>query len=361
MRKATGEKCSACGANLRFDISSQDLICDYCGETKSVISGEVVEKRQLSALDKQLATWNEESSVIKCQNCGAQSVVSGSTIASTCAFCGSYNLVKTEELPGLKPNGIIPFKFTEKQTEESFKKWIKTKRFRPNKLKTTKISTFVGIYTPCWVYDSSVSTSYSGEFYNERTDSEGHTERDYFNVSGTRDDSFKDVAVNVGDKIDEAYFNTLKPFDFKAVVPYSSAYLLSFSASHYRITADVAFNKAQKYMEDRIRDFITVEQHADGCSSLNTTCSYNNDMYSYLLLPIWIMSYKFNDKIYNIMSNGQTGEVTGKTPRSPIKIVFSYLITFIIGALFMTFVDAVFGGVITFIAAIIMLALILSE
>ncbi len=40
-----------------------------------------------------------------------------------------------------------------------------------------------------------------------------------------------------------------------------------------------------------------------------------------MLLPLWTSSYRYNDKIFRFLVNGQTGEVTGKAPLSVLEIV----------------------------------------
>lgn len=354
MSNKIGEKCSSCGANLTFDVAKQCLYCEYCGETKTLSSFQTLRKFPLSSLDKQMASWNGETKVLRCSNCGAQEIVDASSISSICPFCGSYKLIDTDKLPGLKPSGLLPFLYNKEQIGWEFTKWIKAKKFRPNKLKNTKISTFNGVYTPCWVYDSCVETEYDGRFYNEHKDSDGDTHRNYFNVSGSRGDVFNDVAVNVGDKITERDFNNLKPFDFSKAVPYNSAYLLGFTASHYNVSADVAFDTAKNYMRKRISDIIITEQHADGCVRLDLTCSYKDTMYNYLLLPVWIMTYKYNNKEYRIMSNGQTGEIIGKAPKSPVKITLAILLDILVCVLFMSLVHLYLGISLLIISLIIL-------
>ena len=359
MSENLNQKCTSCGANLTFDISTQCLRCEYCGEVKSLGTFQVLGKFPLSTLDKEGNSWSGESKVMRCANCGAQEVLSMKDISAVCHFCGSYKLTETNDIPGFKPNGILPFLFTKEQIEKEFSKWIKSKRFRPNKLKQAKIATFNGVYTPCWVYDTAVNTSYSGVFYDEYKDKDGDTHKRYYNVSGTRGDVFADVAINVGGKIDEKDFNTLKPFDFTKAVPYDSAYLLGFAANHYSVDADVAFGSAKEYMEKRIKSFIIAKENADGCDKLDLHCTYFDTMYNYLLLPVWVMTYNYKNKEYRIMSNGQTGEIVGKAPRSAVKIVSAFLIAYIICTLLILFVHPSVGGTLALISTIVLIVAIL--
>lgn len=45
-----------------------------------------------------------------------------------------------------------------------------------------------------------------------------------------------------------------------------------------------------------------------------------NEHYKHILLPVYMTAYEYNSKIYNVLINGQTGEVQGKAPLSPWKV-----------------------------------------
>ena len=80
------------------------------------------------------------------------------------------------------------------------------------------------------------------------------------------------------------------------------------------------------------------ENHADRIRNLRIESSFSKLTYKYLLLPVWISSYKYKEKVYQFMVNGQTGKVSGKTPISIPKIVITgiavVLIIILLGMLF---------------------------
>ena len=51
------------------------------------------------------------------------------------------------------------------------------------------------------------------------------------------------------------------------------------------------------------------------------------------MLPIWCSSFKYQDKVYQFMVNGQTGKVYGKTPISVGKVILVIAIVVVIIAL----------------------------
>lgn len=58
-------------------------------------------------------------------------------------------------------------------------------------------------------------------------------------------------------------------------------------------------------------------------SSVKT--QYAGITYKHLLLPAWLMTYRWNDKPWQVFINATTGEVQGERPWSVLKIIFAVL------------------------------------
>ena len=43
---------------------------------------------------------------------------------------------------------------------------------------------------------------------------------------------------------------------------------------------------------------------------------YSNVRAKYCLAPVWVTSFKYNDQVYQVLVNGQSGEVRGRSPKS---------------------------------------------
>ena len=63
------------------------------------------------------------------------------------------------------------------------------------------------------------------------------------------------------------------------------------------------------------------------------TSSFSGITFKYLLLPVWISSFKYKDKVYQFAVNGQTGRVYGRTPVSAIKVILTIIVVIAIFAL----------------------------
>ncbi len=332
-------KCANCGDNLVFDPKTGGLACRSCGSKVELKTEKPKPKKDFSKIEKEFQSWNKESSLVRCENCGAKEVVSDKTISHNCSFCGSNKIVEAKDLPGLKPDAVLPFSITSKVAEQSYKKWIKGKMFAPNDLKKkAKLNSFNGVYTPSWSFDTNVHTDYKGTLEKDENyrDSQGriHTRTKVKRVKGSRDDKYIDYLMSVGQKIDRVTFNKIQPFNLKDLKVYSHEYLAGFVSNHYDITAKESWKSAKRYMTDDIKRKIVRYHHADRERHLELSQDFKDIKYSYFLLPVWVASYNYKEKLYNFFVNGTTGEVSGKTPVSPIKVALAIIFAVLIFALF---------------------------
>jgi hypothetical protein len=67
--------------------------------------------------------------------------------------------------------------------------------------------------------------------------------------------------------------------------------------------------------------------------NLRVQTKFDNLTFKHTLLPVWLASYRINNKIYSFMVNGQTGKVQGEAPISWWKVTLAVFIVLIILAL----------------------------
>ena len=128
-------KCSNCGSNMVFDPITQALKCNHCGTIDDFGKNKNVKELDILGSLKEAENWDKESSVYRCDNCGAVVVLNVHEVAKSCPYCGTSHIVKSEELAGLKPNAVYPFTVTQEDGAIKAKAWAKRKFFAPRKFK----------------------------------------------------------------------------------------------------------------------------------------------------------------------------------------------------------------------------------
>ena len=119
----------------------------------------------------------------------------------------------------------------------------------------------------------------------------------------------------------------LEPFDTENNKAYKPEYIAGFVAERYSLGLKDAWKQAMALMKERltrhVSDNIRTQHHADTTRNVRLSTDFKDITYKYLLLPIWVSNFKYNDKVYQFMVNGQTGKVAGKTPLSIPKIIIT--------------------------------------
>jgi predicted RNA-binding Zn-ribbon protein involved in translation (DUF1610 family) len=330
--------CVNCGAEVLFAPGVSRLKCPYCGSETDIPDSatEPVEELDFRTFVAELATREEtvDRIVSQCDTCGARVEFPDNVTSHTCPFCGS-NIVavgKSEKL--LRPRGLLPFHLDRKGTLAAYADWIKGRWFAPNDLKKTARldARLTGIYLPFWTYDANVTTDYRGmrgEYYwvtEHYTGSDGkrHSRQvrktRWYPASGRVFDAFDDILVVATRSLEQKKLEALEPWDLGAIQPYQPEYLAGFGAESYVIDLAEGFVRAQELMDPQIRATISRDIGGDEQQILHMTPRYNDISFKHILLPVWIMAYRYKKKTYQVIVNARTGEVIGDRPYSVLKI-----------------------------------------
>ncbi len=334
-------KCPSCGADMRFDPESGHLKCDFCGREEAIEANrEDIEEYDFekAETDETLNDWGTQTKTVQCENCGGTTIVPAEQTTVTCAFCGSPKVVSRDELPGIKPESVIPFKIGAKESHDLFIKWIKKRKLAPSKLKKEyKADNVKGVYIPYWSYDTNTMSTYSGQagdyYYAPETytsTSNGRTETQsrqvqkirWRFVAGTYDKAFDDIIFNDSGTLDQKMIERIEPYQLNELLHYNPRFLVGFAAERYKTGLKAVWERAKKFIANVLMTDIKaiIKRSCDVVGNVNVHTTYKDIKYKHMLLPVWISSYRFKKKVYNFYINGQTGEVQGKAPKSIVKI-----------------------------------------
>ena len=121
-----------------------------------------------------------------------------------------------------------------------------------------------------------------------------------------------------------------EPFKLSKLVPYSPQVLAGFAAERYSIGLkegwEIAQNSIRGKLKSHIDSYVKSHWRCNRVSNTRFSTLYNNITYKYILVPVWISSFKYKDKIYQFAVNGQTGKVGGKAPVSAFRVILAVLL-----------------------------------
>ena len=335
--------CSSCGADLLFEPGDGFLTCPYCGHKEAIPeSAQQVEEQSfeqhLRIRPEQMAPLATNALEVQCQSCAAKSIFTPPEVAGRCEFCGVQIVAQPKSAdPILTPGGLLPFSITQPQASSELKRWLSSRWFAPNDLKRfAQAEAIHGVYIPFWTYDTNTTTDYEGqrgeyyyvtETYYE-TDSKGnqvqrtrqvrHTR--WYHASGTVSASFDDVLIPATQSLPPDRLAALEPWDLPQLRPYEPAFLSGFKAQRYQVDLAQGFEHAKRVIAPAIENDIRNDIGGDEQRIDSAQTSYHDVTFKHLLLPVYAGAYRYNNKLFQILVNGRTGEIQGERPYSFWKI-----------------------------------------
>ena len=336
--KKTNIKCLGCGGDLVFSGNHQVLLCKNCARTQNFdVKKNITKIDYANNLEGDVK--NNKPKTTNCKNCGAKLEIKNREITKTCPYCSSNFVLDKSEIVGLKPNNIIPFAFSKEKAIEYYKKNVKHKWFLPNKFKKNpNIDHVNGTYISCFSFDSDTSSKYSGALsinHTEFRDGKSYTRTETRFIKGTKDLNFKNFLVESSALTNQVAFDEIKPFiiDDDSCFEYNENFLRGYEVESYDNSLQNCKNISEQLMKVEIKNNILSKYSYSYVQYFNLTTTFENNKFSYILLPIYFINFNYKNKNYKTYLNGQTGKIGNDLPKSKVKITFAVLlgILFVVG------------------------------
>ena len=309
------KKCPSCGGTMFFKPGSQSLLCQSCGHKETI--PELVSKIPVNEMDFLVAKntashdWGMEAKLVTCKQCGAETIQNKLQLSGMCPFCGSTTVEAADpEQDIMAPNGIIPFKITEDRALYIFKEWIKDRFLAPELLaQDAQLNKFYGIYVPLFTFDVLTVNRFTGHYTeNNRT----------LFKCGKFQHQVDDFQVVASKQLcsDKLLLNVMKDYRTREAKPYTPDALAGFPCEHYSIGLNEAWNSVGKDMELYLKNQANKQDETKFLMGIDMATDYFNLKYKYLIVPVWINSFYYDNQLYMIAINGQTGKIDGQWPKS---------------------------------------------
>jgi DNA-directed RNA polymerase subunit RPC12/RpoP len=360
-------KCVHCQGKLSFDPTVQKLRCESCQQLQPIPQESETHSIVEYKLEDGLARAAErgyglETRTVSCQNCGAIVSLDSHLTATNCSFCSSNQVLELKDhRQVIRPESVVPFSIEAKVIHDLFSRWVRSLWFRPNALKRlARVSEVRGVYIPYWVFDATVHSDwqalagyyyYETEHYTERG-ADGRMEHKTRQVQkvrwvpadGSRTDVYDEFLMCASQGLSQELAARLRTFDTSSLKTYEPAYLVGWCAEEYQIGLNDSWQRAVALMEQEQMRRCSGDVPGDTQRGLSVQNEFSEERFKHVLLPIWISAYRYKDKTFQFLVNGQTGEVQGKAPLSFWKITFLVLFLLIVAGAMVWFLQE--GGMV---------------
>jgi len=318
--------CSNCAGKLIFNPATQRLECATCG---SSFRPEDVEDKNADLQSKYYDTR-----VYVCSHCGAEVITSDTESSTFCVYCGNPAIVFNRVSQEYRPDGLVPFQITKEEAVKYIKLRFLKNPIIPKEIKSKCVSENLrGIYIPYWI----VNADYTEADYIKGEVKRGKsTETRYYSRAG--EVQFKNIPIDGSNILNDDISRKLEPFYLEEAKDFDEDYLNGFYSNtsdlnFFDLRASTAY-RCHKLFEDEVVKTIK----AKNIKIMDSI--YHVDIHDdpiYMMMPVWFFTFKYDNKPYTILVNGQTGKVVGTMPWQKKKV---YSIT--ISVFILTFALCVF-------------------
>lgn len=337
--KSIDHKCPSCHAPLKFNPESQNWICQYCNSEFNLQDLEENEKKYQQQIAFEEKTPIEETpdigeyNIYRCPDCGAQIVADLNTSATFCVYCKNTAIIKERLVGKFEPQELIPFSKTMEDARNAFKKVGRHHPLMPSSFSSEKnISEIRGIYIPFWLFSATskggiTANAERTKIWNDRRYC--YSQVNIYSIIKEGELTFEKVPNDGSLKFDDAIMNSIEPFDYNKLVPFNPSYLSGFLAEKY----DVDSQTAKQNIIDRMRNTVITALENDikgwsNCHVISDNITFPNLNIEYVLLPVYLLNIKYEDKIYTFAMNGESGKLIGNMPVDKKKAILVFVITF---------------------------------
>ncbi|WP_294492158.1 hypothetical protein [uncultured Ruminococcus sp.] len=365
MATSTQLVCPNCAGTMQFDPTIGKMKCIFCDSVFSQEEAEqfFAQQNEEEEIKESGADWGEDADGMRaysCSTCGAEILCDQNTAATRCPYCDNTTVIEAQLSGAVKPDVVIPFAFTKEQAMEKYKGYYEKRKLIPKDfLSGSRVEEIQGVYVPFWLYDGSVSIDAEFEAADV-TDNGTEIIRKIYKADRRGNIAFENVPADASKRMPDDIMDSVEPFDFGQLKPFSMTYMPGFLAERFDVEGDDDLERAEKRVTNSAKQKTRATVRHDEVTEKRGDYKVNYTKKKYALLPIWYLTTSWNGKQWNFAMNGQTGNFTGDLPVDGTKLgiltggsalaaaVLLYLITksipFILGA-------ALVVGLIVFFAA----------
>ncbi|MEO1173366.1 MAG: hypothetical protein AAFX94_15135, partial [Myxococcota bacterium] len=272
---------------------------------------------------------------LDCSSCGAKVLFEGAVTSSECPYCGTPiqrgDVHQAEER--VKVDGMLPFMIGKRIAKEGIAEWVSSRWFAPNEFKKRGVDgQFEGVYLPYFTFDAMTFTVYSGQRGDHYyvTVGSGDNKRRvrrtrWSSAAGRFQRFFDDVLICCARAVEKKFVHALEPWPLPSLKPFDHQMIAGHTAMTYDVELGEAYVQAKEAMEDALNADVRrrIGGNEQRVHSQNT--DYSALTYKHLLLPVYILAYRYQDKSYRVFVNACTGEVQGQRPWSWVKITLAVI------------------------------------
>jgi len=339
---------------------------------------------EINTSTNEMASWDLPTAmtVVHCAHCGEAHLLPGETVPAHCPYCLQGPVARQPTLLRKEPpEQVVPFAISPTAMAQVLQRWSRGVRFRPNELNPTLlVRRAYRYFIPVWLVDTrvvgvwraDVGFDYQVVSYQDR----------YSDVGGWRSEEVREDRIRweprIG-RIERRYDNVAAPaledhwkllarlgeYDLAQRESYQPEILSGGVVRIPTLDPQAAWPEARMAIDRMAGEECRQASGGNHIRGFTIEAEYQDLHWTQLLIPAYVTWYQEEGKVWPVLINGQTGQVSGPRLASSRKAnttalvlgvlaVFTFLLGGILALLGTIFSPAaIIGGVLLVIGVLI--------
>ena len=314
--------CPTCAGQRHYTPDTVSLDCASCGNSAPIVPPDGHDAAAEFAYTGDDDTPSREPAQVEpqvhqCQTCGGEVIFTGAALSDHCPYCDGAVVLRPGD-PSFATMALVPFQVGEAKALTAARAWIAGRWAAPGDLGAAfDAGRMAGLYAPFWTFDSREAVRY----WARVTTGSGDRRRTR-RITGRMSIVFDDLLVPASPHVTPLIRDgILHYFDPGALVPYDAPYLAGSAAErhHQTVSEGLTANEDDKALliRNRIRGHIRTSGKVSGIGYKTDTSGIH---YRRILLPVWILHYRYGGRAKKVVVSGIDGRAFGERPFSIWKL-----------------------------------------
>ena len=179
-----------------------------------------------------------------------------------------------------------------------------------------RVTKLNAVYVPYWVFQASTHTFWTAD----TSQTPPGARASWYPLSGEHRGSYSGLLVGASGALTPGETSALCPFDLSLALPVGQVDLDNATVEQFGVQRKYARPLARQGFESLESREIDEACVPGRCRNLRVNARIEGLTSEPMLLPVWIMAYRYKDQVFRFLVNGQTGQATGQKPTSATKI-----------------------------------------
>ncbi|MBN2580232.1 MAG: hypothetical protein JXB10_14680 [Pirellulales bacterium] len=313
-------KCTVCGSW----VDEEDLFCANCGT-------EAPHDSAAAAVAKDSGSLVSDN--FQCRGCGASMSYDARAQALRCPFCGSTDMAAKPDHKVLTPSRVAPFRIGQAEAVSAMRTWLGRGFWRPGELaREAAVVKMTPVYVPYWVFQAETHTYWTADTDQTPPSASG----DWYPLTGEHRSRYPGLLIGASGALTPGETHALCPFNLSDAVTPDQVDLTSAIVEEFSRPRKYARPLAREGLEGLEADACTTAYVPGRSRNVHVNVRITGMSGEPVLLPVWIMAYRFRDRLFRFLINGQTARATGQAPLS-LKKIFLATISLLLAILILFF------------------------